>query len=63
MKEHELIKLLKKQGIQFVSHGARHDLYYSPITNKCFTVPRHKKEIPKGTAESILREAGIRRQI
>jgi len=59
VKTSELIKLLKKNNVKFVSHGASHDKYYSPINNKIVIVPRHKKEIPNGTAQAIIKQAGI----
>lgn len=60
MKGSELIKLLKKNGCSLVGHGVRHDEWFSPITGKAFPVPRHNKEIPKGTALSILKDAGLK---
>lgn len=60
MKLGELLKLLVRNGIRFVQHGKRHDLYYSPITGKQVPVPRHAKEIAAGTLESILRDAGLK---
>ena len=60
MKTSELLKLLKKNNIQFIEHGKRHDMYYSPITNKEFPVPRHKTEIKTGTLQSILKDAGLK---
>lgn len=60
MKTTELLKLLKKEGIEFKEHGKRHDMYYSPKTEKTFPVPRHKAEIPIGTLNSILKDAGLK---
>ena len=60
MKTSELIKLLRQNGIEFKQHGKRHDLYYSPMTNKTFPVPRHKDEIKPGTLNSILKDAGLK---
>lgn len=60
MKTGELLKLLKANDVQFKRHGKKHDLYYSPITNKSFSVPRHTTEIAKGTLQSILKDAGIK---
>lgn len=40
-------------------HGANHDIWYSPITEKYFEVARHSKEIPTGTLRNILKVAGI----
>ena len=61
MKVSELTKLLKKNGCYLDEHGARHDLWYSPITGKRFTVPRHKsQDVPQGTLNSILKDAGLK---
>lgn len=59
MKYGELIKLLKRNQMQFRRHGSNHDIWYSPITGKKFEIPRHSKEIPTGTCNSILKSAGI----
>lgn len=60
MNTSELLKLFKENGIKLKEHGKRHDLYYSPITNKTFPVPRHKTEIPTGTLNSMLKDAGLK---
>ncbi|MGN0429223.1 MAG: type II toxin-antitoxin system HicA family toxin [Acetatifactor sp.] len=59
MKNSELTKTLKKKGCTLIRHGSNHDIWFSPITNKQFAVPRHKDEIKTGTAKAILKEAGI----
>ena len=59
MKYSELIKLLKRNKILFHRHGSNHDIWYSPITGRKFEIPRHTKEIPTGTCNSILKCAGI----
>ncbi len=59
MRYSELIKILKEKGITFHSHGANHDIYYSPLTKRKVIIPRHKKEIPIGTLKSILKNAGL----
>lgn len=61
MKVSEVVRFLKKNGIQLAEHGKRHDRYYSPITGKTFSVSRHmKEEMPKGTLHAILKEAGLK---
>lgn len=52
MKTSELVKLLMKSGKNYlIGHGAEHDRWYSEITGKRYSVPRHGgKEIPPGTA-------------
>lgn len=59
MKLGELLKLFSKNKITLVQHGKRHDIYYSPITNKKFPIPRHAKEIAPGTLKSIKRDSGL----
>ena len=59
MKTQELIKLLKKNQCHILRNGSRHDIWYSNLTGKQFTVPRHKADIPVGTLKNILRDAGI----
>ncbi len=60
MKTSELLKLLKKGNCKLIRNGSRHDVWYSEVTGKQFTVPRHKAEIPVGTLNNILRDAGLR---
>ncbi len=60
MKTQELLKMLKKSNCELLRNGSRHDIWYSPVTEKQFTVPRHKAEIPVGTLNNILKDAGLR---
>ena len=60
MKTQELIKELKKAKCQLIRNGSRHDIWYSEITGKQFSVPRHKAEIPVGTANNILKDEGLK---
>lgn len=60
MKTSELLKLLRKNDCQIVRHGAGHDIWKNQTTGNQFSVPRHKTEIKKGTAEKILKEAGLK---
>lgn len=61
MKTSELTKKLADAGCSKIRIGGRHDIWHSPITNKDFTVPRHPgKEIPTGTANKIMKDAGLK---
>lgn len=61
MKINELTKLLRKNGCYLVEHGKEHDKWHSDITGKNFRVPRHpSKEIATGTANCILKDAGLK---
>ena len=61
MKVNELERKLKAAGCWFVKHGKRHDIWFSPITNKHFPIPRHgAKEVPNGTLSTIENESGVK---
>ena len=60
MKTQELIKLLRKNKCYVLRNGSRHDIWYSEISQKEFTVPRHKAEVPVGTLNNILKVAGLK---
>lgn len=60
MKTAELLKKLKKGKCQLIRHGSSHDIWYSEKTGKKFTVPRHNAEIPTGTANNIMKDAGLK---
>jgi hypothetical protein len=55
MKRVELLQNLNRQGAVFVRHGAKHDVYMQPRTNKEAAVPRHD-EINEYTAKAILKK-------
>ncbi len=59
MKTSELLKLLTKNGCYLIRNGSRHDIWFSPITNKQFAVPRHKTELKIKTLKNIMKDAGI----
>ena len=60
MTKRELEKLLKNDGFKKRT-GGKHDIWiksgYPPIP-----VPRHKGDIPKGTAKNILKAAGLEKK-
>jgi len=61
MRVSELKMLLKKDGCYKISEGAKHENWYSPITNKIFQMSRHNTEdVKKGTLNRILKDAGLK---
>lgn len=60
MNYNELVKKLSQGKSKKIREGANHEIWYSEITGKKFSVPRHKKEIAAGTANNILRDAGLK---
>ena len=52
--------MLREAGCCFVSHGGRHDTWFSPITGNKVMIPLHdSQEIPKGTLREINKQAGF----
>ena len=58
MTANEIIKLLKTAGYE-ITAGAKHDKAVHKETGKMITIPRHRGDIPTGTAHNILKEAGF----
>jgi len=60
MTKRELEKLLKSNGWK-ISHAATHDQATNPDNPGIkIPLPRHKGDIPKGTVNSILKDAGLK---
>jgi predicted RNA binding protein YcfA (HicA-like mRNA interferase family) len=54
----ELVRLLKEAGCNFVRAGkGSHEIWFSPITNAKFTVPRYI--VIRHTANGALKDAGL----
>ena len=56
----EMIKKLLKSGFEIVSQKGSHVKLENPDTGKIVIVPMHSKDIPIGTEQSILRQAGLK---
>ena len=55
----KLARALEKAGFVLDRTTGSHSVYYHPITHKRAVVPMHGKDIPKGTLNKLLKEAGI----
>jgi predicted RNA binding protein YcfA (HicA-like mRNA interferase family) len=55
----KLIKILEQQGFYLDHSTGSHKVYYHPQKKRRVTVPFHRKDLPKGTLISMLRQAGI----
>ncbi len=55
----KLIKILTKHGFVFDHQTGSHRVYLNKKTKKRAIVPYHKKDLPKGTSQSIIKAAGI----
>ena len=56
-----VIRFLKQKGfvLDYVS-GSRY-IFYHPVSHRRAVVPRHNRDLPKGTLIALVREAGFTR--
>lgn len=58
----QIIEILKRHGCTFVRNGkGSHEIWFSPISKKNFSVPFSTKS--RHTANAVLRQAGIETKI
>ena len=55
----DLIKILESKGFILKRINGSHHIFEHPTTRRITVVPLHKKDLPKGTFYSILKQAGI----
>jgi predicted RNA binding protein YcfA (HicA-like mRNA interferase family) len=61
MKFSQLKALLQENGCYLLRQGSNHELWYSPITKRKFTVARHGgKEVATATAKAIIKQSGVK---
>jgi predicted RNA binding protein YcfA (HicA-like mRNA interferase family) len=54
----DLVERLQKAGCYFVREGkGSHEIWYSPLTNRTFTVPANI--VSRHLANTILKQAGL----
>lgn len=56
----EVIKLLEKNGWNEIAQVGSHKQFKHPEKTGKVTVSMHKGDIPKGTLNSILKQAGLK---
>ena len=54
-----IIRLLKKHGFELARTKGSHQIFKNKTSGKMAVVPVHKRDLPKGTMLSILKQAGI----
>lgn len=59
----KVIALLKRHGFELDHVTGSHYIFYHPQKGNRVTVPYHTRDLPQGTLLSILREAGISRDV
>ena len=56
-----VIQFLERNGFALDHVSGSHFIYYNPVSRRRAVVPRHNRDMPKGTLISLLREAGFSR--
>lgn len=59
MKFREIVKIIKKDGWYEVRQVGSHHQYKHPTKKGLVTIPEHGGDLKKGTADSILKQAGL----
>ncbi len=61
-KPKQLIKKFEKAGYVIDRQRGSHVILYHPTEHKRLTIPLHVKDLPKGTLNSIIKQAGLTRE-
>jgi len=56
----ELKEIIEKDGWELVNVKGSHYKFRHKIKSGSVTIPFHKKDIKKGTANSVLKQAGLK---
>ena len=60
----EIIKRLKQLGFEFDRQAAgSHEIWFNHVTNQYSTIPNHPGDMPEGTLQAILKQAGIATEV
>jgi predicted RNA binding protein YcfA (HicA-like mRNA interferase family) len=60
MKSAEVVKLIQAAGWQLVRISGRHHHFRHGARSGLVTIPHPKKDLPPGTLNSILKQAGLK---
>ena len=61
MKYSEIERKLRNAGCYFYRSGGNHQIWFSPITGRKFSLSHHKsEEAPIGTVKSISNASGVK---
>ncbi|MBI3646632.1 MAG: type II toxin-antitoxin system HicA family toxin [Acidobacteriales bacterium] len=62
VKPRQVIRFLEQSGFMLDRTSGSHFIFYHPVSRRRAVVPRHNRDLPKGTLMSLLREAGFTRE-
>jgi predicted RNA binding protein YcfA (HicA-like mRNA interferase family) len=58
----QIIRILEQNGFRYVRSKGSHFIFRKDNTHQRVIVPMHRKDLPKGTLISILKQAGLSRE-
>jgi predicted RNA binding protein YcfA (HicA-like mRNA interferase family) len=61
VKPRQVVRFLEQNGFVLDHTSGSHFIYYHSTSRRRAVVPRHNRDLPKGTLLSLLREAGFTR--
>jgi predicted RNA binding protein YcfA (HicA-like mRNA interferase family) len=62
VKPRQIRRFLENNGFILDHTSGSHLIFYNPASRRRAVVPRHNRDMPKGTLMSLLREAGFSRE-
>lgn len=62
IKPRQVIRFLEQNGFILDHISGSHYVYYQSASRRRAVVPKHNRDLPKGTLMSLLREAGFTRE-
>ena len=58
----KIVRVLKQNGFRFVRSKGSHFIFRKDVTHQRVIVPMHHKDLPKGTLNEILKQAGLSKE-
>lgn len=55
----QIVRILEQNGFRFIRSKGSHFIFRKNMTNQRVIVPMHHKDLPKGTLNEILKQAGL----
>lgn len=62
LRPREVVRFLENNGFVLDRSSGSHFVFYHPVSRRRAVVPKHNRDMPKGTLLSLLREAGFTRE-
>lgn len=55
----QIVRILENNGFQLIRSKGSHFIFRNNTTHRRVIVPMHRKDLPKGTLNEILKQAGL----